>query len=150
MWSCCRRPFFPLWLLPWSLNGFEQMDGLKWGESRERQREKGYRDRERDRENEGGLTWSQDAVCYWEEMTGHYSTTKSLLISLLGFNWGWLIRSLWAVWASGSGVDIRSSWYSNLSQLLPMHLHKPVTDWQEKWAVIIRVQDWPLMALQVP
>lgn len=25
---------------------------------------------------------------HWEETTGHYSTTKGLLISLLGFNWG--------------------------------------------------------------
>ncbi len=48
------------------------------------------RDRERDTEREWAVINMLQSGCiseeHWEETTGHYSTTKGLLISLLGFN----------------------------------------------------------------
>ena len=48
------------------------------------------RDRDRQRGNEWAVINMLQSGCisegHWEETTGHYSTTKGLLISLLGFN----------------------------------------------------------------
>lgn len=75
---------------------FNQMEThslLQRDNERDIMREKelsGTRDRERQSEREWVVINMLQSGCisegHWEETTGHYSTTKGLLISLLGFN----------------------------------------------------------------